>query len=114
MSLRRFLRRSALWRSIRRTGGIPRRIVLAAICLFVFIKFLLFDAHRTPWLVRILERESALESMPNYLPLHPLDDRLPCYGPRNRLLSESPDDDLHYGDPETRKLFSISVYQIMR
>lgn len=38
--------------------------------------------------------------------LEPLSERVACYGPRGKLLSESPDDELQYGDLNVRKSYS--------
>lgn len=40
------------------------------------------------------KEEEKVKRMPTHNVLPPLDERVPCYGPRGRLLGQSPDDDL--------------------
>ncbi|KAL1845333.1 hypothetical protein VTK73DRAFT_658 [Phialemonium thermophilum] len=85
------------WHAPRRLlgGGRTRSLalVLSLSVLSVLVFFVLLPSE---WqdVVLPLHRQPAPRRMPVAQPLPPLPDRVPCYGPRRRLLSESPDDEL--------------------
>ncbi|EQK98171.1 biotin synthase-like protein [Ophiocordyceps sinensis CO18] len=56
------------------------------------------DAQRLRFFGAAFQHVPPLHRMPSATTLAPLSPRVACYGPRRRLLSDSPDDDVHHSD----------------
>lgn len=72
------------------------RLALAVIALCVSTMLVFYALPHSRWKYPPLQRfeDYLRQRMPAPEPLVPLADRVPCYGPRGKVLSASPDDEL--------------------
>lgn len=84
---------------------LPRyRSVAFAFIFWVITVVVLLHVHQ-PWVQPGFS--DGAERMPFVVRRPPLGERVSCYGARGVLLSNSPDDDLQYGDVQAGEYFSI-------
>lgn len=82
--------------------ALPRyRSVLFAFIFWLITVVVLLHVHQ-PWIAPGFSDGS--ERMPFVVRRPPLSDRVPCYGARGVLLSNSTDDDLQYGEVDAGSL----------
>lgn len=97
------------WRPLHRPTSIPIRSIALALALWYIVGTILYAVQHSSWLTSTWFTVSSSEPpnrMPKPTPLKPLPERVPCFGARGLLLSESPDDELRYTDVNSRKALS--------
>lgn len=88
--------------ALRRPGACPGprwlvgrlALVVVVLCTTSMLIFYALPQSRYKYAPLQLLDDYWLKRMPNVEPMPPLQDRVPCYGPRGKLLSASPDDEL--------------------